>query len=794
MSQEPGPYGRLARWVLDRRRSVGLAAVLITVVSLFIGVPPDVDSNLLNLLPDDDPAVIALKSINEEEGGLNLLTISYRSEDPEALEAVMEDVVRGMLALDDVDFAVHEIDPALSTHIGLLQLHPSETAELIGRLRGALALGPALNPIVTQRLMDMGPITERIARMGDISFLKPPEGEGKVIVRPSRPAQDPKFSIGFMKQVEALLEEVDAEGRGVETLWMGGAYRHTVEDVKGIQEDILRTGVASSMLVLLVIVLTFRSFRAALFVFPPLIVANAVNLALVKLFAGALNTYTSFGTAILVGLGIDFAIHLVGRYREYVSQGLNREDAVVAAWDHTAPPCTTAALTSAAGFLALAVAQFKGFSQLGVLLASGLVLCLLAMLVLLPILLVTLDRESRPLLGTGGVSGASKSTYRLAPVGLMIAVIATGVVGASRLPQLSFEYDISALRRDGMSYDELSEQERALARESYSPVVVSFGDLATLRREQRRLDELLKRGELPHIGSMISIDNVLPEDQAQRNTLLRELVGQLEHRNLRYLPPVLVKRLLPLKGLEIETLQRSALPEPLLHLLGASNEARYRLLMLPKGNMWDVREASKLSRELRAQLPDGDIAGEYIGVAAMFRLILSDAPLVGALAFLMVVALAFIDLKRVHWVAGAVGALVAGMVWAGSMLQAMGIKLTMVNLAGVPILLGIGVDVVIHLLHRLREEGPGGVRRALRTTGVAAAISTLTTVLSFLSLTLAGNRGVRSLGLLVVVGLVVVTIGSVVLLPLAWAAGWRITGRAPSELVTEEGSSSPSES
>ena len=140
-----------------------------------------------------------------------------------------------------------------------------------------------------------------------------------------------------------------------------------------------------------------------------------------------------------------------------------------------------------------------------------------------------------------------------------------------------------------------------------------------------------------------------------------------------------------------------------------------------------------------------------------------------------------IDLKKPLFTLGAIGTLLAGIVWAGVALQALGVKLSIVNVIGVPILLGIGVDVVIHLLHRLREEGPGGVRRAWRTTGVAAIVSTGTTVASFAALLLASSRGIRSLGMLVVVGLSTITIVGALLLPLAWAAGWRITGRAPGQ-------------
>ena len=199
--------------------------------------------------------------------------------------------------------------------------------------------------------------------------------------------------------------------------------------------------------------------------------------------------------------------------------------------------------------------------------------------------------------------------------------------------------------------------------------------------------------------------------------------------------------------------------------------------------MWDVREANTLSKTITSRVKRKDVAGEYMALGALYRLLMRDLPLVGGLALLMVCALTFIDLKRLTWAMSASGTLLAGIIWAGSMVEAFGIKMSLLNVVGIPILLGIGVDVVIHLLHRLRDEGPGGVRRALRTTGVAASISTLTTMASFGALLVAGNRGVRSLGELIVVGLAMIFVVSVVVLPLTWAAGWRMTGQVPADRV-----------
>ncbi len=796
-----GPYGRLAAFVLGHRRAVALATAVLTVVLALLGLPPAVDSNLLALLPDREPAVESLRALHQEEGGFNLVSLAFDGEDPVAVDAYVEALVPRLEALPALDFALHEVDEALALRIGLLQLAPEDVGELTVRLQGALALGPALNPIVVQRLLDMGPVTERIAAADQGLGLADAPGHALVLARPSGSSMDPAFATRVMAEIEEVLAR-HPPPEGVALTWKGGAYHNNVEGMRGVRRDILRTSLASAVLVLTVITVTFRSGRAALLVFTPLVVANVINLSLLGLWVGAVNTYTSFGTAVLIGLGIDFAVHLVGRYREERAGGVAVEPAIVRAWDRTGPPCATAAVTSSAGFAALGAAQFKGFSQLGLVLGVGLIVSLLAMLVLLPLLLPILDRRPPQLLGARIRRGASRSTYRLAPLGLMVLVVLTGTLGLARLPLLEFEYDTSALWQDGLGYAELTAEQRALAQDSYAPVIVSLPDARSLTETHRRVEAEVEAGRVPHVGRVASLESVLPADQDRRRATLEALASLVRgadtpgcvplprpeegdevcvHPNLRYLPPPFVSQLLPLADWDGEALTRDALPEGLLGLLGARDPDRHRLLLFPRGNMWDLREAHALLEQVEDLVPDRPVAGEFIATGALYRVINRDMPLVGLLAFLMVAVVVSIDLKRPVRVLLAVGTLVTGLVWTGAALEAVGVRLSLLNVVGIPILIGIGIDVIIHLMHRLREEGPGGVRRALSTTGVAAAISTLTTILSFCSLFLAGTRGVRDLGALVVIGLVAVFFAGATLMPVAWAAGWRMTGQAPGD-------------
>jgi predicted RND superfamily exporter protein len=765
--------------VLEHRLPVAVVLLVVCLVSAVVGLPPAIEPNLLRLLPEGEPSAEALQQL-AEEGGINLTTVALASDDDRALASALEELSASLEPLPEVAWVLHEVDETLATRVGLLRLDPTSVEALSDRVAGALLLGPAVNPGIQARLMDLGPLEEGLAVAAAGSALPGvTDGGSRLLIKPAGDAMDPPFAQRFVGLLDERLDATLRAHPEVRLTWVGGAYRHNVEDMQGIQSDLVWTSAASVGMVLLVVVVAFRGWRAPLLVFVPLVGANLVNLALVAVFVGSLNTYTSFGTAILFGLGIDFAVHLVGRVRELRAAGRSQHDAIIEAWDRTGPPCMTAALTSAAGFLALTVADFRGFSQLGLILAAGLMLCLFAMLVGLPLLLTLLDRTSKPLFGTVERPHSTDSRYALAPVGLMVAVLVTGVLGAALLPKLSWEYDFSALRRDGLAYAELTEVERAMARESYTPVVVRYPDAAARDAAVVRITERLP--ELPHVQRVVSVRDVVPAEQPRRLAALRRLQEQLSHPNARYLPPPLLDKLAPLRTATLAPVHDDDLPLPVRDLLGV-REGEARLLLVPQGNLWDLRQAADLQAEVVGLVDDPrQAASQYVALGALYRHISADMPKVGLLAVLLVALLCAIDLRRPHWIATALGVLAAGMVWAGSALQLLGVQLTVMNVVGVPILLGIGVDVVIHLLHRLADEGPGGVRRALLTTGVAASISTLTTIASFASLTLAGSRGVRGMGLLVVVGLVAVFTAAAVLLPTAWASGWKVSGRAPGD-------------
>jgi predicted exporter len=563
-----------------------------------------------------------------------------------------------------------------------------------------------------------------------------------LIVIPERPPGDPKFC----QLLLAGLEEVVPEA-----IWMAGPHVSIGQSARDIRNDLARTSALALLLIVLVLSVGLRSARATLLVLPPLLIADLVALAVSQVIAGSINFYTSMGSAILLGLGVDFAIHLVSRYREERGNGIDREGAVIRAWDATGPACITAGLTSAVGFFALLFADFQGVSQLGMLLGFGVIACLGMMLLTLPLLLLWLDPPPRlPSKVRLGVVSRPKLT-----VGVYLFVT---VLMALLLPRFGIEYDISKLRKEGMAWEELTPKQQELRQAAFPPVVVTTEDSATAQRE---FAEKIRHGDWPHVLGAISIDSLLPPDQSEHMVAIEHLVRVANHHLLKNLDIAKDSEIAILQSMDVTPMTLEDLPMSVRHLLGAGFQ---RVFLLLQGNMADLREAQALSLET-ADLAD-HAANEFLAQASMIELISNDLPRIALLVLLVVTLIVTLHLRRIRQVIIAVAGLLFSLIWAAGALVLAGVQINLFNIVALPMMLGMGIDTLVHMLHRLRERNDTAA--ALHSTGLAALLSTLTSVAAFFALTQAVSRGVQSIGEAVVVGLTAAFLSAIVFVPAVW--------------------------
>ncbi len=785
-------FGHLARFVLRHSKPVAVVVAVLTVFSVGLASRLQVDSNVLTLMPEDNPVIQSLNELDAQEGGVTLMTVAVSGE-PEATAAMLTELAEVLEASERVDYALWTIDDELAWRLGVVNLEAGELEEIRDRLKGALALGPQIaNPFIAGRLLALGPLTQQLQEADARHALTSPSPDGetagmaRLLIRPTVTSRDILFARALVAELDEAVAQVSARHPEVAVEWVGGAYANNVQDYEDVQHDVRWTGLGSLVLVLILLTAALRDPRVLVQLFVPLMVGASWSFGFASVAIGSLNTFTAGLGAILFGLGIDFAIHLYTRYRELRNDAPDLETAVVRAWDKTGPPCAAAGLTSAGGFSALLLADFDGFSQLGGLLAFGVLACLTSVLVVLPLMIRWREKRVRrwhqrqiP------VVTRRPPTYRLAPVGFLALILVT-VVGAFLMRGLEFEYDMSTLRASGLAWGELDERERELAVSAMAPTIVTFSSAEDMAQGHAALTQALRDGELPYYSRVVSVKSLIPDNQDAKLAILGEIRELGRDDNYALLPEPVRANLQVLEQVSLQPLGLEDLPSSLRHLVGAGG-GHHRVMLFPNTNVWDMRISQEMKAHVQAVVgPNNPVAGDFLALGAVADVVLADAPWVALGAFLLVCLGTLVDLKRPLRAAGAILLLLMGMVWAGGAVATAGIRMSIVNFVGIPILLGIGVDVVIHLLHRLAEEGPGKVLKALATTGWASGLSAATTVLSFASLALAENRGIRSLGMLVLVGLTTVTIAAFFLVPLGWMSVWKIAGDAPADLQDDD--------
>jgi predicted RND superfamily exporter protein len=112
-----------------------------------------------------------------------------------------------------------------------------------------------------------------------------------------------------------------------------------------------------------------------------------------------------------------------------------------------------------------------------------------------------------------------------------------------------------------------------------------------------------------------------------------------------------------------------------------------------------------------------------------------------------------------------IGSLVVGVLWLAGATMLLHIKINFCNFVAYPITFGIGVDYAVNVMTRYMQDGQRDVTGAVRSTGAAVGLCSLTTIIGYSSLLLAKNRALFLFGATAVLGEIACLTAAVVALP-----------------------------
>jgi uncharacterized protein len=345
--------------------------------------------------------------------------------------------------------------------------------------------------------------------------------EGRIFLLTAR-ARTEALNLPAVERLRELVDMVQVEVPGVNAAITGESVLE-FDEMAQSQRDTLLAGTVALVLVALVFIYGYRESGRPLKAIVCLVVGLAYTLAFATAAIGHLNILTITFVPMLVGLAIDFGIHLVTRYEEELRQGRTEHQAIETAMVHTGQGIFTGCFTTAGAFFAMALTDFRGIQEMGIICGGGLLICLVPMMTLLPALLLggrqnALDHQH---------PAKASTRTRLEQLWLRRPALVLGltallcVLAWTRATRVEFDYNLLNLQTKDLPAVVLEQK----LIESTDRSVLYGVVIAESLEEALELERRVKG--LPPVASVDSMSRFLAEDQTRKLELVRAIKRDL---------------------------------------------------------------------------------------------------------------------------------------------------------------------------------------------------------------------------------------------------------------------------
>ncbi len=668
------------------------------------------------------------------------------------------------------------------------------------------------------------------------------------------------------------------------------------DEMRRSQADSLLASIISYLGVAIILFVGFRGFLHPLLGLAMLAVGMAWSFGYTTLTVGHLNILSVSFVAILIGLGIDFAIHILAKYLELRHQGLGLRAALVETTGSVGGGIVTGAVTTSLAFFCATFTEFLGVAELGIIAGGGILLCALAAFTFLPAIVSLADRNKEPRkLPTPFQARALRHLTLHHPWLVLAASLGfIGYVGSQAfdwstpLPTPRSVYDHNLLHLQAAGLESVEAQRHIFESSDHSLLyAISVADSAEQAREmKRRLESLPTVHHVQELASRLptyppsetkllvqgfnaqlarlpaeppapaplnpadvgrALEELYQSMKGRPDPVSRRITANLDqfldgisklslHDQMIFLGEFQYRMSYALLA-QFQAIAAASDPEPVdpsdlppeLKSRFVSPQGRWLLQVYPKDQVWDMEPLEKFVTDVRTVDPEVtgvplqnfeaarqikrsyEICAVYALAVIMITLLLDfsrkerllwtfvpplAATLVAgfvlqtrhvawspgtllmiyaALAFMMAILL---DRRAVVHSLLAIFPPVMGMGITFGLLVILDIPLNPANLIILPLILGIGVDNGVHIIHDCRSQSDR-IYCTTPSTINAIMLTSLTTMVGFGSMMVAAHRGLYSLGAVLTIGVGACLFVSLVTLPAMLTISTRYRLRLP---------------
>lgn len=333
-----------------------------------------------------------------------------------------------------------------------------------------------------------------------------------------------------VERMRELVHETQAEVPGINAGITGEPVLE-IDEMAQSQHDTVIATVLSLVLCALLFIYGYQETGRPLKATLCLVVGLGYTVGFTTLAIGHLNILTVTFLPILVGLAIDFGIHLIARYEEELRKGRTEHDSIHLALVNTGRGIVTGSFTVAGAFLAMGLTDFKGIREMGIISGCGVLICLVPMMTMLPALLLrgrqnVLDHKPRATVD----HRARLERLWLERPRLVFGVTATlTVLALTQIPRVRFDYNLLNMQSDGLQSVVL---EHKLINGASRSVIFGVLIADSLKRAAELEDRVVK---LPSVAGVDSLTAYLASDPGTRAAIISEIKSRLA--GLRFAEP-----------------------------------------------------------------------------------------------------------------------------------------------------------------------------------------------------------------------------------------------------------------
>ncbi len=757
-----------------------IAGLLLSIVSFYFIKDLKLDSSFIGLLPPDIDSVKNLEKVTKIYGGIGDLIVAVETSKPKQVTKLFFDIAKKIQKLDQVRFVDFRLEKEFFEEHQLLYLDISDLKEIRRRIKKKIKLekkkaNPFYIDLVDEEYkLDFSDIENKYKNQRKDrrfnEFYIGDSGDGKKLVIM---LIKPNFVSSKLSETRILVDKVYKifKNSGIKKIdpqahiSMTGRYKKSIDDNDVIKKDIVFTSTLAIFLILLFIIIFFRRISAILYIMIPLGMGLIWTYGLTSIVVGHINIITGFLVAIIGGLGIDYGVHLLSRYRELRIKK-NIENSLVDLFRFTGFSVFLAALTTIVAFATLILARFKGFSEFGIISTIGISFCIVSYYTIFPAMIIMAEKYIRFL-----SPGKNKTDKIKIPVFIKkvvgtvpfkIFIFTYIIFSIFVFNKIHFEYDFSKLQGKNLESYALDRRINKIFGISLTPAVIIPRSID----EEKRISDYIKNIIEKHpedttFDLCLTMGDFIPSNQKEKLKVLKAIKKDLSDDTLNSLDKKQKKELDDLREkCSVDMVTRKNLPPSIKNTYQGIRVRKDNVgvvLVFPKVNLAKSKAIFKYSKEIKTiqhKFNGVPITGETEILADILNLIIYDGKIIITLAIVLMILILFFAFRDIFDTLIIFSVLLFSIIGMFGIMWISGMSFNFLNVVVFPILLGVGIDSGIHIYRRYIEDGRKDILNAVRSAGPAVLVSAVTTMMGFSALIIANHQGLKTIGLLAVIGMI----------------------------------------